>query len=64
VAYVQLLNDGSEVRFTEAKPAGFLPGTRDARASGDIVLDLPVVKPGVEVPVIEIFLKPGTEAGR
>jgi alpha-L-fucosidase len=57
VSYAQLLNDGSEIRFTEDREAGFLPGTREGRAGGALVLDLPVVKPDVEVPVIELFLK-------
>jgi len=57
VSYAQLLNDGSEVRFTEDREAGFLPGTREGKAGGALVLDLPVVKPDVDVPVIELFLK-------
>ncbi len=57
VAYAQLLNDASEVRFTEDREAGFLPGTREGKAGKALVLDLPVVKPDVEVPVIELFLK-------
>lgn len=57
VSYAQLLNDASEVRFTEDREPGFLPGTREKKAGGTLVLDLPVVKPDVEVPVIELFLK-------
>ncbi len=43
VAYAQLLNDASEIRFTE---------------EGDrLTLNLPVQQPNVVVPVIELFLK-------
>jgi alpha-L-fucosidase len=45
VTYAQLLNDASEVRFTE----------RD----GTLTLRLPVRKPDVVVPVVELFLREG-----
>ena len=46
VAYAQLLHDASEVQFRE-------------RADQDLVtLDLPVQRPDVVVPVIEVFLRP------
>jgi len=54
VKYAQLLNDGSEVRFI---------GLRDWQkelaqiTENTLTLDLPVTKPNVEVPVIELFLK-------
>ncbi|MBI3946895.1 MAG: alpha-L-fucosidase, partial [Armatimonadetes bacterium] len=51
VAYAQLLNDASEIRMTEG----------DARAEGyghdTLTLTLPIQKPDVAVPVIELFLK-------
>jgi len=47
IEYAQLLNDASEIRFTE-KP--------DEPAK-TLTLSLPVVKPPVTVPVIELFLK-------
>ena len=57
VEYTQLLNDASEIRWTE-------PGTQEVHGNmtvgtrpGSIVLELPVIKPNVAVPVIEIFLK-------
>ncbi len=56
IRYAQLLNDASEILFRPARD-------REARAvSNDtpektVVLSLPVHKPAVEVPVIEIFLK-------
>ncbi len=56
VEYCQLLNDSSEVRFTEPVKAS---GNNCAvtGAEGSVVLELPVRKPDVEVPVVEIFLK-------
>jgi len=46
VKYVQFLHDASEIRFS---PAG--------EGSADLALSLPVRKPPVEIPVLEIFLK-------
>ncbi len=43
VAYAQLLNDASEIRFHDT--------------DGDLTLELPVKKPDVVVPVVELFLK-------
>jgi len=55
VAYAQLLNDASEIKLLE-------PGKHDewsiAEVAGNtLTLDLPVIKPDVVVPVIELFLK-------
>ena len=50
VEYAQLLNDASELRIH--KNAG---STEDGRAT--LTLDLPVKKPEVVVPVVELFLK-------
>jgi alpha-L-fucosidase len=52
VAYAQLLHDGSEVPFTE------MPDrlSRWEGVGDTVTLELPVVKPNVEVPVIEIWL--------
>ncbi|MCX7826452.1 MAG: alpha-L-fucosidase [Verrucomicrobiae bacterium] len=55
IKYAQLLNDASEVRFAAQKGAWM----DDRQASADtLTLDLPVQKPAVTVPVIELFLKP------
>jgi len=54
VEYAQLLNDASEIRMTTPAPhenLGF------ARAPGTLTLELPVQKPDVTVPVVELFLK-------
>jgi len=54
VAYAQLLNDASEVKFSSQKGAWMAEqqGTQEG-----ITLDLPMVKPNVLVPVVELFLK-------
>jgi alpha-L-fucosidase len=44
VKYAQLLNDASEIKFSESK-------------EGALTLTIPDVQPRVEVPVIELFLK-------
>ena len=46
VKYAQFLHDASEIRFSPAR-----------EGSGDLALSLPVRKPPVEIPVLEIFLK-------
>jgi len=46
VKYAQFLHDASEIRFSPAR-----------EGSGDLSLSLPVRKPPVEIPVLEIFLK-------
>jgi alpha-L-fucosidase len=55
VAYAQLLNDASEIAFAEPSA----PATWDTESprSDAITLTLPVVKPDVVVPVVELFLK-------
>jgi alpha-L-fucosidase len=54
VTYAQLLHDASEVQMSSKKDTDWMP--EDAK-EGDLVLRLPVVKPNVEIPVIELFLK-------
>lgn len=58
VEYAQLLHDASEVPFTEkGGEVGFMPGSRGKEAANVLILRLPVRKPDVEIPVIEVFLK-------
>jgi len=58
VVYAQLLNDASELVFSEKSgEIGFLPGRRAEESKNTLTLRLPVAKPSVEVPVIELFLK-------
>jgi alpha-L-fucosidase len=60
VEYAQLLHDGSEVAFTEkGGQTGFLPGERGGEGEKPVTLRLPVVKPDVKVPVVELFLRKG-----
>jgi alpha-L-fucosidase len=56
VKYAQLLNDASEVKMLERIPEmeyGAMKGSLDA---GTLTLELPVRKPNVTVPVVELFL--------
>jgi alpha-L-fucosidase len=56
VAYAQLLNDASEIRFrdqnTEVHSALNAKTPQNA-----LTLELPIIQPNTEVPVIELFLK-------
>jgi alpha-L-fucosidase len=55
VAYAQLLNDASQVLFKE--PGDERMYDEEAITPGAIQLFLPVIKPAVTVPVVELFLK-------
>jgi alpha-L-fucosidase len=58
VEYAQLLNDASEIRFRVIPPAQQAQNTTMAGLGADtLTLELPVVKPPVAVPVVELFLK-------
>ncbi|HZY24386.1 MAG TPA: alpha-L-fucosidase, partial [Bacteroidales bacterium] len=46
VKYVQFLHDASEIRFGVSE-----------ESKNDLVLSLPVQKPDVLIPVLEVFLK-------
>lgn len=56
IDYAQFLHDGSEVLFNDMEPGkgNFL--TAEGKES-EVVMEVPVVKPNVIIPVIEIFLK-------
>jgi len=54
VKYAQLLNDASEIRFRTNTQAG--SNTTELSGENDLMLTLPVERPNVEVPVIELFL--------
>ncbi len=56
VAYAQLLNDGSEIRMIESDPDQAASTITMAGTAGTLVLELPVQRPNVLVPVIELFL--------
>ena len=53
VKYAQLLNDASEIRFTDRVGHG----VEEKRGEGLLTLQIPVKQPNVVVPVIELFLK-------
>jgi len=55
VAYAQMLHDGSEIKFNEGELRHF--GVGLPKGDDLLIMTLPVVKPDVIVPVIEIFLK-------
>ncbi len=55
VEYAQLLNDASEVKIMEPTRATDHVVARGHE--GSVILEVPVVKPDVVVPVIELFLK-------
>ncbi|GAB4115720.1 MAG: alpha-L-fucosidase [Roseiflexaceae bacterium] len=55
VAYAQLLHDGSEIKLLE--PGKHNEWSIAEVANDTLTLDLPVIKPDVIVPVIELFLK-------
>jgi alpha-L-fucosidase len=47
VKYIQFLHDASEIKFRKESDGG----------ANDLVLDLPVLKPNSEIPVLEVYLK-------
>ncbi len=57
IEYAQMLHDASEVKFTESskyEPGGY---TSMSVKKDSVVFHLPIKKPDVTVPVVEIFLK-------
>ena len=54
VKYAQFLHDGSEVRISAGHGHGY---KQDRTQADDLVLSLPVIKPGFDIPVIELILK-------
>jgi alpha-L-fucosidase len=61
VAYAQLLNDASEIGLITLPP-GASAGTihQGGQPEGTLTLRLPVQRPDVALPVIELFLAPGS----
>jgi len=55
VEYAQLLNDASEVQLAGIEE--WQMGKDDAKDDPKVSLTLPIIKPDVTVPVIEVFLK-------
>jgi len=56
VNYAQLLNDASEIKFSQPRWQEYMGINKNAYKDS-IALQLPVQKPDVAVPVIELFLK-------
>ncbi len=54
VKYAQLLHDASEVKMSVEKGTNWVG---ESSKANDLVLRLPVLKPKVEIPVVELFLK-------
>jgi alpha-L-fucosidase len=57
VEYAQLLNDGSEIKMLVIDPHQPAQTITMSGTAGALTLELPVQKPDVVVPVIELFLK-------
>jgi len=57
VEYAQLLNDASEVKMRSSAPAAEHGSQPAEHEKTTLTLELPIKKPNVTVPVIEIFLK-------
>ncbi|MGQ9555754.1 MAG: alpha-L-fucosidase [Candidatus Zipacnadales bacterium] len=57
VEYAQLLNDASEIKIMEIDPHQQAQNTTMSGSAGTLTLELPVQKPNVVVPVVELFLK-------
>jgi alpha-L-fucosidase len=59
VSYAQLLSDASEIHLIEPDPTRVAENTQPgAQPPGTLTLQLPVRRPEVAVPVIELFLSP------
>jgi alpha-L-fucosidase len=60
VNFAQFLHDGSEIATEVIDPAQQAQNTTMAGLGADVLtLDLPARQPDIDVPVIELFLKPG-----
>jgi len=57
VEYAQLLNDASEVKMIEIDPDAPAQNTHIQGTAGELTLQLPIQKPNVLVPVVELYLK-------
>ena len=57
VEYAQLLNDASEIKMRVIDPHQQAQNTAMGGTLGTLTLELPVRKPDVAVPVVELFLK-------
>jgi len=60
IKYAQLLNDASEIQFRD-QAADVHAALNAKTPQGAVTLELPAVKPDVEVPVVELFLSDSPE---
>lgn len=56
VKYAQFLHDASEIRYSVRTSAGVHDYMTVTAGQDDLIVDLPVNKPAVEIPVIELIL--------
>ncbi|MCJ8008240.1 alpha-L-fucosidase [Lederbergia wuyishanensis] len=57
IDYAQLLHDASEVQYKEHDPNESLTSISTRIKPGSVTLELPIQKPDIPIPVVEIFLK-------
>jgi len=57
IDYMQMLHDGSEIFFSENIEDSPFFGRQHSMHKNEVRVVIPVIKPNVTVPVIEIFLK-------
>lgn len=57
VEYAQLLNDASEVKMLKRVPEASFGAMTETREPSLLTLELPIQKPNVTVPVVELFLR-------
>jgi alpha-L-fucosidase len=57
VEYAQFLNDASEIKLVRGQGSEVHSGLEEGVRQGSLALDLPVQKPDITIPVIELFLK-------
>ncbi len=57
VEYAQLLNDASEIKMLKRVPEASYGAMKENREATLLTLEIPVKKPPVTVPVIELFLR-------
>jgi alpha-L-fucosidase len=57
IKYAQFLHDGSEIKYTASSKADHANHMAITAGDNDLIVNLPVVKPNVEIPVIELFLE-------
>jgi len=57
IEYAQLLNDASEIKIQVHDPNQEHTSMSEKNNANTLILELPIQRPDVAVPVIELFLK-------